>query len=378
MRLLRPLCCALGALITGCADKGPVDPPASTLSLSLSGFEERGGVAHVRVTRNGAELPAGQWQLAVSPASAATLLGGDSLRFTETGAVTLTATAGDHRGSHVVQVARPPVVYFDRVVDGNRDIFRVDLDGENLERVTSDPLADFDPAVGGGRVVFVSYRSGNADLWSVATGGGTPTRLTSTTRNETSPSITADGSRLAYAYDGALVSKIWIARGDGSNPQWATEGFGFSGSIEASPAWTASGSRLAFMSTAAGAADVYHFVPGSGQPDSVASSAAADVEPAWRPDGGALALTSSRAGGNTDVYVVEIASRVVTRLTTSTQSQGQPAWLPDGRRVVFTEFPVPNTGGTRTLRWVDVSAPSVSYLIPTGDGNAENAAAAAP
>jgi Tol biopolymer transport system component len=361
------------SLLAGCDGGGGTEPQPLTLNVDVTGFVERGGVAHLSVTRQGVAVPLGEWQLVSQPASAVVALGGDSVRLAQDGTVTLTVTAASDHGTRALQVARPPVVYYDRVVDGNRDIYRVDLDGQNLQRLTTDPGTDLDPTVGGGKVVFVSYRAGTADLWSVPVSGGSNTSLVATSKNETTPSLSADGQRLAYAYDGDLVSKLWTAHGDGSVPARATEGFGFNGSIESSPSWAPTGSRLVFMSTAAGSADLYDFSLGS-TPASVAPSNAADVEPAWSPDGASVAFVSTRESGNTDVYVVQLSSGTVTRLTMGAQTEGQPAWAPDGRRLVYTDF----ADGTRRLRWMDIAHPGISYAIDTGEGRAENAAVAAP
>jgi dipeptidyl aminopeptidase/acylaminoacyl peptidase len=359
-------------LIAAC-DGGTTQPPPLDLDVAVSGPLERGSVVHLSVTRSGTAVPQAEWQLTLSPTDAAVVLGGDSLRLVRSGSVTFTVDAGGDRGIDNVEVARPPVIYFDRVVEGNRDIYRIDLDGQNLARLTTDPSTDQDPTAGGGKVVFVSYRAGTADIWSVGVNGGAATALTNAPKNETTPSISPDGQRLAYAYDGDLVSKLWTAQGDGSNPARATEGFGFNGSIESSPAWAPSGNRLAFMSTAAGSADIYDFNIGAA-PTSVGSSNAADVEPAWSPDGQSLALVSTRESNNTDIYVVRLSTGAVTRLTTGAQTEGQPAWAPDSRRLVYTDF----SSGTRKLRWMDVTNPGVSYPIETGDGRAENATVTAP
>lgn len=344
---------------------------APVLSLDMDGFVERGATVHLRVTRAGTPVPSDQWQLAVTPAGALTALGGDSARLNVTGNVTVVIDAGDATGSRIFNVAAPPVVFFDRVADSNRDIYRVDLDGQNLTRITTDPGTDQDPTVAAGRVVFVSFRAGTADLWSVAATGGANTRLTTASGNETTPALTRDGLRLAYAWDGQLVSKLWTASGDGTGAARATTGFGFNGSIESSPAWAPSGTRLAFMSTAAGSADLYDFTPGTGTPALVAPSEEADVEPAWSPDGQRVAFVSTRHGSDvSDLYLLHVATGEVTRLTSTAQNEGRPTWTPDGLRLVYTDF----GGGTLRLAWLEVARPGTTHLIPTGEGRADNPA----
>jgi TolB protein len=65
----------------------------------------------------------------------------------------------------------------------------------------------------------------------------------------------------------------------------------------------------------------------------LAPSSGEDASPAFSPDGRHVAFVSTRDGPR-DLYRVELATGVVTRLTTGFHTQGQPAWSPDGRRIL--------------------------------------------
>src|SRR5699024_5276040 len=126
-----------------------------------------------------------------------------------TGELTFTAFLSGRTASVTAMVAAPPVVVFDRFVDGNRDIWAVALDGEDLRRLTTHSSHDSDPSSAAGIVTFVSYRNGNADLYSVPLDGGDERRLTTGARNEASPSMSSDGRRVVYTSDLAIVTKLW-------------------------------------------------------------------------------------------------------------------------------------------------------------------------
>jgi TolB protein len=57
--------------------------------------------------------------------------------------------------------------------------------------------------------------------------------------------------------------------------------------------------------------------------------------PAWSPDGRKLALTLSR-DSNLDVYVLDLATQGLTRLTTDAAIDTEPEWSRDGSSVYFT------------------------------------------
>lgn len=352
---------------------GPIDV-GERLSVEAAGRVERGGTLRLSVRQAGAELPAGSYQVSAEPAGAVEVLEGGTVKLLREGRVEVSVQAPGALGSVTLQVAVPPTVVFDRLVGGNREIWRVALDGGNLQRLTDDPGDDQDPTVGGGKVVFVSYRAGNGELYSVPLAGGATTRLTSTQKNETAPSLSRDGQRLAYTFDETGITKAWVADGEGRNPVRATPvSFGYDFAIEASPSWAPTGTRLALVSTTDGTADVYD-VPSTGTPVLIAGGrSTAEVEPAWSADGTMVAFASNRDGaGNTELYAARLSDGQVRRLTNRAGVDALPAWTPDGR-IVYVEM----EGGVSRLRWLDPADPALaSYAIPTGEGSASRPAVA--
>ena len=355
----------LAALLAAC-DGGP-SGSGDPLELEVAGRLERGSTVTVSARIGDEAIPISGVALTFSPASAVAVLGGGQFRLLQAGTVTVRGSAEGETGEVEIDVAAPPTVVFDRLVEGNRDIWKVALDGQGLTRLTDHALDDEDPTTAAGRVVFVSYRDANAELYSVPIAGGAPTRLTTTAKNETTPALSPDGSRLAYAYDVSGVGKLWTASGTGQNAARATAAFGFSGSIEGSPGWAPTGNRLVFVATPAGSADLYTFDVG-GTPALVGQSGSADVEPAWSPDGQSVAFASNRAGSaGVDLYLLRLSSGQVTRLTTTAGSEAMPAWTSDGR-LVF----VHRVNDASSLRWLDPAAPGTVHEIATGAGDAAN------
>ena len=83
-----------------------------------------------------------------------------------------------------------------------------------------------------------------------------------------------------------------------------------------------------------------------------------DDEPAWSPDGTRIAFTASRGRDHDldwqfDVFVVEVASGRVTRITDGTGCVfGSPTWLPDGKTVAVGGHRFPRAGGSRNDVWL--------------------------
>jgi Tol biopolymer transport system component len=97
---------------------------------------------------------------------------------------------------------------------------------------------------------------------------------------------------------------------------------------------------------------------GSGQKP-LMNSPGSDYDPAWSPEGKRIAFTSLR-DGNKDIYVLNIETGAIVRLTTvsgDVQENSQPAWSPFGNQIVYTAK--------------RVGAYQVWVMSDTGQGNAQ-------
>jgi len=259
-----------------------------------------------------------------------------------------------------------PVVVFDKDVGGNRDIWRVNLDGTDLVQLTTQAGTDMDPTVANGRVVWVSYRNSNAELYSMALNGGAQSRLTVTsTVNETAPALSLNGTKLAFVSDASGVSKLWIGDFTGTtltNSAAVTGSYG--NVIENGPAWDGA-SRLLYTSTAGATSDLYFYTLATGAAtlNTVSSTTAADVEPAFSHDGVRYLWATTRVSGDTEVFWRQ--GNTTVQQTTRSGVDSQPTFLSDFKMVWVED------GSPSVLRWGTYN-PTATGTIPTGTGSPRN------
>jgi hypothetical protein len=344
---------------TGSTTLQVANPPPGALVISATGRRERGSVLTLSVTRDGQAVPAGSVTWTLVPANGGEVLPGGQVRLLAAGALEVRGTFDGSAGAITETVATPPTVVFDMSVGGNRDLYSVALDGVGLVRLTDDPAVDSDPSVAAGKVLFVSVRAGNSELYTIPLAGGAATRITSTAaRTESSPALSPDGTRIAYAYDASGVARIWTANVDGTGAAAFTAGLGFAGSPETSPSWAPTGNRLAFVGTGQGTADVWDLT-GGGTASILAGGDSAEVDPAWNPEGTHVAFASTREG-DPAIFTVRVSDRAITKLSTRAGGEAEPSWTADGR-LVYVEF---SAGGVTRLVWIDPAAPGTVNPIP--------------
>jgi Tol biopolymer transport system component len=355
----RPLLAILLLATLACGDEERGDP--NDPSVVLLGRVERSAIVDRRIVIEGDTIPDSLVTWSATDPSRITLLDSARIRFDSAGPLTLLAIVGGDTLRRSRTIPKPPVVYFDQVGDsGNRDLWRVELDGMGLTRITSDVADDRDPTVGGGELTFISFRGGQADLWKVGLNGGTASRITNDATEEMDPAVSKDGGKLAYTRLMGGLPKLY--RGALGGPVAVTSSFS-DGAVDGAPSWSPDGGKLAFISSQGGPVRLWVATITGGALDTLPGrgTSGADVEPAWSPDGRAIAFASSREGP-TEIHLLTVATGVVTRLTTAGGSNGRPAWTADGR-IIFVRW----VDGKPELRWLDPATPAIVHEIPVGD-----------
>src|SRR3569833_2064056 len=146
----------------------------------------------------------------------------------------------------------------------------------------------------------------------------------------------AFATRIAYvSVEGqppAQKFQLIVADADGENQRLVLE----SRYPLMSPSWSPDGQWLSYVSFESKRSAVYVQFVRTGERRQVSARAGINGAPAWSPDGKKLALTLGGSNGNPDIYVLDLGSHGLTRITDDPAVDTEPVWTSDGRSLYFT------------------------------------------
>jgi Tol biopolymer transport system component len=365
--------CAM-PLIAACNATAPVS--GSPLSLAPQGRAERGTTLEFQLLDGATPIPSADASWQVSPSGPNALVRPGQVALGDTGLVTVTARTQSGTTTATIHVFAPPTIVFDMSdvgssgTLGNRDIYRVALDGQELTRLTASNSDNQLPTAARGSIVFTSFRDGYPALYRVSVTGGPDQRLSALTMSAQQPALSSDGAHLAFIASDSGSNRVWTAAADGSGAAPATASFDPASAEEASPVWNTAGTSLAFVSTAQGNAALARLDLASGLGRMLTDGTTTDLDPSWSTDGASLAFSSTR-DGDLGIFVIGVLTGQVQRISPTPSMAGEPTWLADGR-LVYTAWSVTGGSSTSQLVWIDPSHPAVVHVIPTPAGNPEH------
>jgi len=254
---------------------------------------------------------------------------------------------------------------------GNKEIYLIDFDGENLRPVTQNKSINILPrwTLDGKRLLYTSYMKRNPDLYAIDLESGKNYRIsyrnglnacptwfrdsegekmilmlkrdnrshlfltkvgetsaipiTSGSASYASPSWSPDGRQIAFVSDQTGSPQVYVMDINGKNIRRLS----YQGNYNVCPAWSPRGDWIAYCSRQGGSFKIFLTTPDGEQVRQLTQGPGNYEDPTWAPDGRYLAFSSTKEGGAA-IYVMSINGTYQRRLTTFRGEATNPAWSP--------------------------------------------------
>lgn len=238
------------------------------------------------------------------------------------------------------------VVASDRGGGKFREIYTMDWDGFNPQKITSHNTVSISPSWSpdGTKIVYTAFvkRKGagrNPDMYVYNTGNGSRYRVSYRQGTNSGGSFTPDGQNILLTVSQNGNPDIYRIDLQGNIKQRLTNGP--LGAMNVEPVMTKDGSRIAFSSDRHGRPMIYTMNADGSNIQRRTFAGQFNSSPSWSPDGKKIAF-AGQENTHFDIFVMDADGTNMVRLTSAKKPNGKmsnnedPSFSPCGRFVMYT------------------------------------------
>lgn len=212
----------------------------------------------------------------------------------------------------------------------------MNTDGSSLTQLTNSIEDDTEPSWSpdGKRIAFTSLRDGNKEIYLMNAGGTNQTRLTINSGIDAFPKWSRDG-RITFTSNRAGQTGVYVMDVTGGNTTKLI-------TMEAGQAtWSPDGKRFSFVGTSAEKIDghfqfqIFLADADSSNVKMLTRSPDSTFGPCWLPDGQSIAFNVDDMGVRSNIFQIDTDGTNLRRLTAGPKIDTRPTFSPDGSKLAF-------------------------------------------
>lgn len=224
---------------------------------------------------------------------------------------------------------------------GNKEIYLMDYDGYNVQRLTRNSSINLNPefSPNGKEIIFTSYKKGNPDLFRREIFSGQEARISSARGINITGTYSPEGNRIALTMSKDGNSEIYIISKEGKPLARLTN----NDAIDVSPSWSPDGSNIVFVSDRLGKPQLFIMSSDGANLRRLTTAGSYNVSPRWSPKGDSI-VYCRQYGNGFQIHIIKPDGSADTQITTEGNNE-HPRWSPDGRFITFSS----KRGGTEAV-----------------------------
>ena len=238
----------------------------------------------------------------------------------------------------------------------HKEIYVVDYDGKNLQRLTKDNSISILPRWSkDGRIFYTTYKYRNPDIFAIDLRAGKILPIIIKKGLSLIGGVSPDGKALVFTSSGGVNPSIYIYNLETQQKTQITN----KASVDGSPSYSPDGKYITFVSNRAGNPQIYVMELATGQTRPLTKKFNWSDTPQWSPTGEWIVFSGREAPFHPmDIFLVDLTGTQIKRLTSDAGSNEDPTWSPDGRFIAFTT----TRNGRRQLYMMDMDG-SAPHLL---------------
>jgi TolB protein len=230
-----------------------------------------------------------------------------------------------------VGIARTKIVFVNSSTK-HKEIYIIDYDGYNIRKLTRDNginiLPKWSPL--GDRIIYTSYLYNNPDLFYLDIVKNRRGIVSKYQGLNATGIFSPDGNSILLTLSRGNFPKLYLINTSGKIIQKLTTG----SYIDTSPSFAPNGQEIVFISDRVGYPQLYVMNITGGNVRRLFTKGFCD-SPSWSPRGDKIVFTMRQAKSNYDLYIYDLPTAKITKLTDNQGKNENPSWSPDGRFVAF-------------------------------------------